>query len=120
MSISTRFEIETFMLGPIVQWRGKHKQLRWNLMRHVESSRFFIFMQFMMILQKIMTLTLQLQTLKKQKSSIGLTARMAAIDILTIGKVLPYATWLPKDEAFEACVKVQALATQRHRELKQN
>ena len=33
MSISTRFEIETFMLGPIVQWRGKHKQLRWNLMQ---------------------------------------------------------------------------------------
>lgn len=112
MSIRTRFEIETFMLGSHSTMERKAQAIKMELDAAQAGNH-----PDLPVIQAIYddfakdndvdALIANIEETEEQYW-VDRLARMAAIDILTIGKVQPehmqYMSSL-KDEAFEACVK---------------
>lgn len=112
MSIRTRFEIETFMLGSHSTPERKAQALKMELdearkTTHPDLPVLEAIMEDFSKDNDVDALIANIEETEEQYW-IDRLARMAAIDILTIGKVQPehmqYMASL-KDEAFEACVK---------------
>jgi|TARA_B100001105_G_scaffold255328_1_gene254133 hypothetical protein len=127
MSIRTRFEIETFVLGAHPTPARKAQVLTQELMQARETQHPDL--QILEEIYKDFSAEHDVDALTKDIESteeeywVNRLAKLAAIDILTLGKVQPehmsYMVSL-EDEAFAACVKsATSIAKQLNYEVQQ-
>jgi len=127
MSIRTRFEIETFVLGAHPTPARKAQVLTQELMQARETQHPDL--QILEDIYKDFSAEHDVDALTKDIESteeeywVNRLAKLAAIDILTLGKVQPehmsYMVSL-EDEAFAACVKsATSIAKQLNYEVQQ-
>jgi hypothetical protein len=127
MSIRTRFEIETFVLGAHPTPARKAQVLTQELMQAREAQHPDL--QILEEIYKDFSAEHDVDALTKDIESteeeywVNRLAKLAAIDILTLGKVQPehmsYMVSL-EDEAFAACVKsATSIAKQLNYEVQQ-